>query len=65
VSLLLKFPKSPKVEKMLPPLHVTSKLTRSQQHRKELSASLKGSTRSDGKSSKGKNTFPAVHVSVS
>ncbi|XP_076435791.1 glutamate-rich protein 6-like isoform X6 [Babylonia areolata] len=61
VSVLLKFPKSPKVDKILPPLHVTSKMHRNEKMRKELSASLRGSA--DGKAPKGKNNaFPVVSV---
>ena len=62
VAVLLKFPKSPKVDKILPPLHVTSKMHRTEKLRKELTASVRSS--SEGKKTKGKNsnTFPAVSV---
>lgn len=62
VAALLKFPKSPKVDKILPPLHVTSKMHRTEKLRKELSASVRSS--SDRKKTKGKNTnaFPVVSV---
>ena len=61
VSVLLKFPKSPKVDKILPPLHVTSKMLRTEKLRKELSASVRAST--DNKKPKAKNNaFPVVSV---
>ncbi|KAK7090152.1 hypothetical protein V1264_009990 [Littorina saxatilis] len=62
VSALLKFPKSPKVDKILPPLHVTSKMMKAEKMRKELSASVRGSTEVT-KPSKGKTaSFPPVSV---
>lgn len=64
VALLLKFPKSPKVDKILPPLHVISKMQRNERMRKELSASsIPGNAK--GKEAKGQNLFPPVRVSVS
>ena len=62
MAVLLKFPKSPKVDKILPPLHVTSKMHRTEKLRKELTSSVRSS--SEGKKTKGKNSnaFPAVSV---
>ncbi|KAL8614577.1 hypothetical protein ACOMHN_060043 [Nucella lapillus] len=60
VSVLLKFPKSPKVDKILPPLHVTSKMSRNQKMRKELTASLQASA--EGKAGNKNKAFPAVSV---
>ncbi|XP_071078497.1 glutamate-rich protein 6-like isoform X4 [Haliotis cracherodii] len=58
VSNLLKFPKSPKLDKILPPIHLTSKLQRTEKLRQEKSA-----TRLSGrKSAQGKRTLPVVTV---
>ncbi|XP_046378667.1 glutamate-rich protein 6-like isoform X8 [Haliotis rufescens] len=58
VSNLLKFPKSPKLDKILPPIHLTSKLQRTEKLRQEKTA-----TRLSGrKSARGKGTLPVVTV---
>lgn len=61
VSVLLKFPKSPKVDKILPPIHVTSKLQRSEKMRRDLGTSPRAAD--EGKKPKGKaSLLPAVTV---
>ncbi|XP_067668603.1 glutamate-rich protein 6-like isoform X2 [Haliotis asinina] len=58
VSNLLKFPKSPKLDKILPPIHLTSKLQRTEKLRQEKSATRL----SRSKSAQGKGSLPVVTV---
>ncbi|XP_046564668.1 glutamate-rich protein 6-like isoform X2 [Haliotis rubra] len=58
VSNLLKFPKSPKLDKILPPIHLTSKLQRTEKLRQEKSATRLARS----KSAQGKGSLPVVTV---
>lgn len=62
VSVLLKFPKSPKLDKILPPLHITSKLQRAEKMRKDLTASVRNSSDGKGPAKRKNNLFPVVSV---